>query len=79
MKKIILAGLIFLSGCAGGGYPAGKDRNGFQPNVCVNIPVGVEGFQYLDPSLKNKKISCADVARCASLYGQGTPPNVPCE
>ena len=79
MKKIILAGLIFLSGCAGGGYSAHKDTNGFQPNVCANIPFGVEGYQYLDPSLKNKKISCADVERCASLYGQGTPPNVPCE
>ncbi len=79
MKKIILFGLIFLSGCAGGGYLVSKNTNGFQPNVCANIPVGIEGFQYLDPSLKNKKISCADVERCASLYGYGTPLNVPCD
>lgn len=79
MKRIILFGLIFLSGCAGGGYSSREDTNGVQPNVCANIPIGIEGFQYLDPSLKNKKISCADVARCASLYGYGTPPNVPCE
>jgi hypothetical protein len=80
MKRIVLFELIllFLSGCAGGSYIANNDTNEFQPNVCANIPIGVEGFQYLDPSLK-KKISCADLARCASLYGYGTPLNVPCE
>ncbi len=79
MKSIVLSGLILLSGCAGGGYIASKDTDGFQPNVCANIPVGIEGFQYMDPSLKHLKISCADLSRCASLYGYGTPPNVPCE
>ena len=79
MKRIILLGLILLSGCAGGGYLSYEDINGFQSNICANIPVGVEGFQYLDPSLKHLKISCADVERCASLYGYGTPLNVPCE
>ena len=79
MKRVVLAGLIFLSGSSGGGYLSHEDTNGFQQNVCANIPIGIEGFQYLDPSLKNKKISCADVSRCASLYGQGMPPNIPCE
>jgi uncharacterized protein YneF (UPF0154 family) len=49
MKRIVLVGLIFLSGCAGGGYIASKDTDGFQPNVCANIPIGIEGFQYMDP------------------------------
>jgi hypothetical protein len=79
MKKAILLGLILLSGCAGDGYFAHKDTSGFQPNVCANIPIGIEGFQYLDPSLKHKKISCADLARCGALYALPAPPNVPCE
>lgn len=79
MKKLIVLGLLFLSSCAGGNYVAHEDSDGFKPNVCANIPIGVEQFQYMDPSLKHLKISCADVARCASVYGYGAPPNVPCE
>lgn len=75
MLRMLILALIFLTGCMG--YQAKKD--GFNPGVCMNVPVGVEGFQYFDPSLKDKKISCADVARCASLFALPAPPNVPCE
>jgi hypothetical protein len=77
--KLLIAGLIFLSACAGGDYSAREDGSGFRPSVCARVPVGVAAFQYIDPSLKHLKISCADVARCAALRGQGAPPNVPCE
>lgn len=77
-KKILLAGLIFLSACAGGNYVARED-GGFRPSVCARVPVGIGAFQYIDPSLKHLKISCADVARCAALRGEGAPSNVPCE
>ena len=78
-KLIVIAGLIFLSACAGGNYTASERGDGFKPDVCLNIPVGIEKFQYMDPSLKHLKISCADVARCAAQTGQGAPLNVPCE
>lgn len=80
MKKIILiSGLMFLSACGGESYSARNSNDVFKSDVCLNIPVGVERFQYLDPSLKHLKISCADVARCAAQTGQGAPANVPCE
>jgi hypothetical protein len=79
MKKVLLAGLILISACAGGNYSAREDGDGFKPSMCANIPIGVEQFQYLDPSLKGKKISCAALARCTSLYALPAPPNVPCE
>ena len=79
MKKKAIVGLLLISACAGGSYSTTGTSKGFQPNVCAKVPVGVEAFQYLDPSVKGQKISCADVGRCAALYGTGTPPNVPCE
>ncbi len=80
MKTIIfICGLIFLSGCGGESYHARNSDRVFKPDVCLNIPVGIEKFQYLDPSVKHLKISCADVARCAAQTGQGAPLNVPCE
>ncbi|MGH7889659.1 MAG: hypothetical protein ACRENF_03825 [Thermodesulfobacteriota bacterium] len=80
MKTIIfICGLIFLSGCGGESYRARNSDRVFKPDVCLNIPVGIEKFQYLDPSVKHLKISCADVARCAAQTGQGAPLNVPCE
>ncbi|MGH7791152.1 MAG: hypothetical protein ACREOB_02440 [Thermodesulfobacteriota bacterium] len=62
-----------------GNYTGRESKDGFKPDVCLNIPVGIEKFQYMDPSLKHKKISCADVARCAAQTGQGAPADVPCE
>ncbi|GIW46910.1 MAG: hypothetical protein KatS3mg078_0787 [Deltaproteobacteria bacterium] len=76
MLRMLILALMFLTGCVG--YQA-KKTPGFNPSVCMNVPVGIEGFQYLDPSLKDKKISCADAARCASLFALPAPPNVPCE
>jgi hypothetical protein len=78
MKKII-ASLLFLISCAGSSYTDTESEKGFIPRDCLNMPVGIEGFQYLDPSLKNRKISCDALARCATLMGQGAPSNVPCE
>lgn len=78
MKRIAIAGLILVSACAGGSYSTTSSSDGFEPNICAKIPVGIEAYQYMDPSVKGQKISCADVERCAALYG-GTPPNVPCE
>lgn len=80
MKKIIIAS-IFISfyACAGGDYSTENSIQGFQPRDCLNVPVGIESFQYMDPSLKNRKISCATLAKCAAIMGQGAPPNVPCE
>ncbi len=77
MKKIALLVLVLLSGCAGPYH--GSRHGGFRPSLCARIPVGVERFQYIDPSLKEQKISCALLARCAALYGLSAPPNVPCE
>jgi hypothetical protein len=79
MKRLVIAGLILVLACAGGSYSTTGRSGGFQPNVCANIPIGVEAYRYMDPSVKGQKISCADLARCAALYGQGAPPNVPCE
>ncbi|MCI0454961.1 MAG: hypothetical protein L0Y68_08215 [Candidatus Dadabacteria bacterium] len=79
MKRLVIVGLIFLSACAGGGYSNTSNTEGFQPNVCAKVPIGIEAYQYMDPSVKSQKISCADLERCAALYGQGAPPNVPCE
>jgi len=78
---VIVALLIFLFSCVGGGRTAKENGNGLrlrQKDICARIPVGIGRFQYMDPSLKNLKISCRDVARCAALTG-GTPVNVPCE
>jgi hypothetical protein len=77
MKIIAVAGLIFLLACVGGNYSTSKD-SGYERNPCANIPVGIEAYQYMDPSVKGQKISCADVEACAALTG-GTPANVPCE
>jgi len=79
MKVVIITILIFFSGCAVGNYTSQSNKDKFQPNVCMNIPVGVEAYQYMDPGLKNQKISCADLVRCTSLYSLPAPPNVPCE
>ncbi|MGQ0794319.1 MAG: hypothetical protein ACT4NX_09610 [Deltaproteobacteria bacterium] len=82
MKRLAaVATLILISGCAAGASYVAGHRAGageFQPSVCAKIPVGVETLQHLDPSLGHLRISCADLARCAALSGQGTPPNVPC-
>ncbi|MBI4228278.1 MAG: hypothetical protein HY693_01015 [Deltaproteobacteria bacterium] len=78
MKKLIVS-LLFLISCAGGSYTATQNEKGFNPRDCLNIPVGIERLQYIDPSLKKRKISCATLARCATLMGQGAPSNVPCE
>ncbi len=76
MFRVLILALICLAGCVR--YQA-ENTDRFNLGVCMNVPVGVEGFQYLDPSLKDRKISCADVARCASLFALPAPPNVPCE
>lgn len=74
--KIMIALLILLFfSCAGLDYTGNGIR---QRDICTRVPVGIEGFQYMDPSLKDLKISCRDVARCAALTG-GAPANVPCE
>ncbi len=78
MRTILtLFGFLLLSACAGGNYTSDGERIR-QRDICAEIPVGIARFQYMDPSLKNLKISCADVARCAALTG-GTPANVPCQ
>jgi hypothetical protein len=79
MKRLVIAGLLFLLACAGGSYSNTSSTEGSQPNVCAKVPIGIEAYQYMDPSVKSQKISCADLERCAALYGQGAPPNVPCE
>jgi hypothetical protein len=79
MRIIVIAGLMFLSACVGGHHTAREGEEGFKPDVCLNVPVGIEKFQYMDPSLRHKKISCADVARCAAQTGRGAPADIPCE
>ncbi|HWP91273.1 MAG TPA: hypothetical protein VNN20_03615 [Thermodesulfobacteriota bacterium] len=76
---LTLFGFFLLSACAGGNYTSDEEHIKIrQRDICAEIPVGIARFQYMDPSLKNLKISCADVARCAALTG-GTPANVPCQ
>ena len=80
MKKIIMTPLLlFMCACAGGSYTDYHGSDGFNPRECLNVPIGIESFQYMDPSLKNRKISCATLAKCAAFMGGGAPPNVPCE
>jgi len=80
MKLIIIVALaLIIYACAGGNYTADHSGKGFNPRNCLNVPIGIESFQYMDPSLKNRKISCATLAKCAAIMGQGAPPNVPCE
>ncbi|MGH7901244.1 MAG: hypothetical protein ACRENZ_05845 [Thermodesulfobacteriota bacterium] len=78
MIRISIAILILLFlGCAGGSYSS-NEGDDFDASICRNIPLGVEEYQALDPSIKAQKISCADLERCAALSGQ-TPPDIPCE
>ncbi|HEX9666634.1 MAG TPA: hypothetical protein VGA95_08775 [Thermodesulfobacteriota bacterium] len=78
MKKII-ASLLLLISCARGNHTDTKSEKVFRPRDCLNMPVSIQSFQYLDPSLKNRKISRATLARRATLMGKGAPSDVPCE
>lgn len=69
----IMAFLLSI-GCAG--QQAGDD--GFDANVCNNVPVGIEALAAADPEDKAFKISCADLERCTDVMGWDAPPDVPC-
>jgi len=77
IKIVVLNLVLLLLGCAGGTYSS-DEGDDFDASICRNIPLGVEEYQALDPSIKAQKISCADLERCAALSGQ-TPPDIPCE
>jgi len=77
IKIVVLNLVLLLPGCAGGTYSS-DEGDDFDASICRNIPLGVEEYQALDPSIKAQKISCADLERCAALSGQ-TPPDIPCE
>ncbi|HLE88103.1 MAG TPA: hypothetical protein VI727_10615 [Candidatus Brocadiaceae bacterium] len=46
---------------------AKQDAGEFDPSTCKNIPLGIEEYQALDPSAKQKPIKCSDLERCAAL------------
>lgn len=78
MIKIVMAIFLLLSICCAGGTYSSNEGDDFDASICRNIPLGVEEYEALDPSIKAQKISCADLERCAALSGQ-TPPDIPCE
>ncbi|HEX9666080.1 MAG TPA: hypothetical protein VGA95_05905 [Thermodesulfobacteriota bacterium] len=78
MKRILLAVIFLILGCAVGSYSS-KEGEGFDMSTCNNIPLGIEEYEAMDPELKAQKISCADLERCSAIAGQAAPPDVPCE
>jgi hypothetical protein len=78
MKRILVALISLILGCAGGSYSS-KEVEGFDMSICNNIPLGIEEYEAMDPELKAQKISCADLERCSAIAGQAAPPDVPCE
>ena len=78
MKTIFIVGLILFAGCAGANTSSTQGPGEFDPATCKNIPLGIEEYEALDPSSKEKPIKCSDLERCAAIAGQ-TPPDIPCE
>jgi len=79
VNKIIILLFVFITACAGAGYTNNESTDHFDATICDDLPVGIGKYEYLDPTEKAHKISCADLERCTTHLSWSSISEIPCE